>query len=142
MPGATVDEHDHALSPRSKSCPLRSRQRAARTGAPVIVAESLAVDLHWAPWAWMAAARSGRSAVLKSITVHSPCLAVGQVDPAGGEDALSHGDGEGELAVDEVGRLGGRDLGDGAGAGGQVGGGGGVFLLQAELGGEGSGGWS
>ena len=51
----------------------------------------------------------------------------------------SHGDGEGELAVDEVRRLCRCDFGDGAGAGGEVGGGGGVLLFQAELWGEGSG---
>jgi hypothetical protein len=49
---------------------------------------------------------------------HGPLagFAVGEVDLAGGQGALTHRDREGELAVDEVGRLGGRDFGDGAGS--------------------------
>ena len=66
-------------------------------------------------------------------------LAVGEVDLAGGEGAVGHGDGEGELAVDDVGGLRGGDLGEGAGAGDQGGGGLGVFRGEAELGGEGLG---
>ena len=72
---------------------------------------------------------------------HGPLavLAVGEVDLAGGEGAVGHGDGEGELAVDGVGGLCGGDFGEGAGAGDQGGGGLGVFREQAELGGEGLG---
>lgn len=72
---------------------------------------------------------------------HGPLavLAVGEVDLARREGAVGHGDGEGELAVDEVGGLRGGDLREGAGAGDQGGGGLGVFPEQAELGGEGLG---